>query len=423
MMRRRTFLLGAAHAAWTSRLVVAAKPVRARIVIAGGGFAGSACALELRRLAPQLDIVLVDPDERYVTCPMSNEALVGLRTMASLTVTRAGLARAGVRYARARVRGIDAQRRCVRLDDGAELGFDRLVVALGIRFLCDRIEGYTEGAAQRLPHAWRAGAQTELLAAQLRAMPDGGVVAISVPPGLMRCPPGPYERASLIAHFLAAHKPRAKVLIFDANNHFPKQDVFLAAWQALYPRLIEWIPLTEGGAVTRVDVDKCTLYTSSGAHRVAVANLIPPQGPGQLAPDLGLASEHGWCPIKPASFESTRIDHVHVLGDACIAGAMPKSAAAAVSQARQCARAIVAALSGRDAPAPQLESVCYSALTPQRALAIRARFDLNDGMIEQRASASVDASAAALDQRAAHREAQAWYRGIVADSFGASDSR
>ena len=306
-MNRRRFLMatvlttagGAASAA-----AGATQPARrARVVVAGGGFAGCACALHLRRLSPDCEVTLVDPDRVYATCPMSNEALVGLRSIESIEVARGGLRRAGVAVIGESVTAVDSQRRRVQLSGGSTLAFDRLVVAPGIRFLWDRIEGYDGGAARRMPHAWKAGEQTRLLAMQLSRMDDGGVVAISVPSGLMRCPPGPYERASLIAYHLARHKPRSKILIFDSNNYFPKQNAFTEAWQAMYPGLIDWIPSTQNGAVVRVDAATMTLYTNSGAHRVAVANVIPPQAPGPLASDLGLATGHGWCPVDPQSFE------------------------------------------------------------------------------------------------------------------------
>ena len=203
------------------------------------------------KLDPAIEVTLIDPVDRYLTCPMSNEVLVGERELASIGVARAGVRRAGIRLLRARVDAIDPEQRRVRLAGGRALDYDRLVVAPGIRFLWDRIEGYDEAAAQRMPHAWQAGEQTMRLARQLRAMNDGGVVAISVPAGLMRCPPAPYERASLVAHYLSRHKPRSKILIFDANNHFPRQDAFSAVWQELYPGTIEWIPVTLGGALER----------------------------------------------------------------------------------------------------------------------------------------------------------------------------
>jgi sulfide dehydrogenase [flavocytochrome c] flavoprotein chain len=387
---------------------------KARVVIVGAGFAGSACALHLRQLGAAIDVTLIDPVERYVTCPMSNEVLAGLRSMASITVARAGMTRAGIRLVRARVKAIDPVGRSVRLQDGRALPFDRLVVAPGIRLLWNRIEGYDEAAAQAMPHAWQAGEQTQRLARQLRAMDDGGVVAICVPSGLMRCPPAPYERASLVARYLSRHKPRSKVLVFDANNHFPRQGLFTDAWQSLYPGLIEWIAPTQDGTVVRVDPASMTLYTGNGAHPVAVANVIPPQAPGQIAADTGLASDHGWCPIAPTTFESQLISHVHVIGDACIADAMPKSASAAVSQARQCAHAIVALLAGRELQSPAFDSVCYSLLGPARAIAIHGRFTTQDGRIVAVESPSASPDIASAQQ--AH-QAQRWYQAIRADAF------
>jgi len=232
----------------------------------------------------------------------------------------------------------------------------------------------------------------------------------------MRCPPGPYERASLVAEFLAKHKPRSKVLIFDANNRFPKQETFAAAWKQLYGDRIEWIPVTEGGAVERVDVGASTLHTSSGAHRVAVANVIPPQAPGTFALDAGLASGHGWCPVDPVTFESTRVPHVHVIGDACIADAMPKAASAALSQATQCAAAIVARFANRAPPAPMLDSVCYSALALDRSLAIRARFRVENAQIV--AESAADQAEPAIST-AEHEAAISWYRAIRHSAFDA----
>jgi NADPH-dependent 2,4-dienoyl-CoA reductase/sulfur reductase-like enzyme len=288
-------------------------------------------------------------------------------------------------------------------------------VAPGIRFLWDTPHGYDEAASLRMPHAWVAGAQTELLATQLRTMEDGGVVAISVPAGLMRCPPAPFERAGVIAAWLQKNKPRSKVLIFDANNHFPQQEAFSSAWNELYPGKVEWIPSTEGGTVERVDAEKKILFTSAGAHKVAVANIIPAQAPAQLAVDTGLASGHGWCPVDPVTFESTLVRNVHVIGDACIAGAMPKAASAAQSQARQCAHSIAALLQGREPPQLELESVCYSLLAPDRALSIHGRFAVSTGEIRAQPLPSPTRTLSATEEAVL---AQQWFRQIFADSFG-----
>jgi sulfide dehydrogenase [flavocytochrome c] flavoprotein subunit len=392
---------------------------RARVVVIGGGFAGATCALHLRALDPTLEVELIDPDGVYVTCPMSNAALVGLRTLETLTVPRRGLERHGVRMIHGRVASIDAGRRSVRLSDGAARGYDRLVFAAGIRFLWGRPQGYTEQAAAALPHAWQAGQQTMILAAQLASLRAGGVVAISVPAGPMRCPPGPFERASLMAEYLRRRNPRAKIIILDANNHFPKQDVFTDAWRNLYPGMIEWIPVVEGGAIERVDPGAMTMYTSHGAVRADVINIIPPQAPAQLAVEAGLASDHGWCPVDPDGFESALVPNVHVIGDACIADPMPKAASSANAQAKRCARAIVLALGGRETRAEPLESVCYSLLAADRALSIHGRFELADGTLKTTAAAPAATPPADPAPSAAEAQnAAAWYAGIVADSFG-----
>ncbi len=388
---------------------------RPRVLIIGAGFAGGTCARYLRRMQPAIDVTLVDPAESYESCPMSNRVLTGLRDFASINVSRRGLARAGVTCLRDRVVGIEADSRRARLAGGATLRYDRLVMAPGIRMLWGTPQGYDEAAAQRMPHAWIAGAQTRLLAAQLHGLRDGGVVAISVPAGPMRCPPGPFERASLIAAYLKQHRHRCKILIFDSNNHFPRQDAFEQSWQELYPGMIRWIPVVEDGAVIRVDPSRMLLYTAQQAHRADVINIIPPQAPALLAAQAGLAANHGWCPVEPLSFASQLLPDVHVIGDACIADPMPKAASAANAQGRQCAAAIVAMLAGRPPSASMLESVCYSLLAQDRALSIHAQFRLSGEGIRQLALPD-DPGAVSAAQEA--RNADAWYRDIIADSFG-----
>lgn len=420
MQRRRLLALGASAAfgAWAGPLH-ARRP--RRVVIVGGGFAGATCALTLRRFAPALEVVLVEPDERYLACPLSNSVIAGLRAYATLDVSRAGLERAGVVRVRDAALAIDAARHELRLQRGGRLRYDRLVFAAGIRLRFDALPGYDEAAATRLPHAWKAGLQTRLLRDQVRALRPGGTVAICVPPLPFRCPPGPYERASLIAHALKRHNPRAKLLVFDANNRFSKQGLFTDAWTERYGDMIEWIPVTAGGAVERVDARTRTLHTTRGAQRVDVANVIPPQAPAALAVAAGLASEHGWCPVDPTGFASTLVPDVHVIGDACIAGAMPKSASSANSQAKHCALAIIAALDGRPAPAPVLHNTCYSLVAPDYGISVSGIYRLDGGELHDTpgggGTSPVSASPAFRAREAAH--AADWYRSILADSFGA----
>ena len=412
-VQRRRLLRTLALAPLLGTLSARAAPA-ARVVVAGGGFAGAGCALALRRLAPELDVTLVDADASYVTGPMSNAVIAGWRDLKSITFDHVRLAQVGVRLVRARATAIDARQRCLRLDHGEALAYDRLVVAPGIRLLWNTPEGYDEAAAQRMPHAWLPGEQTQRLAAQLRAIDDGGVVAICVPFGLMRCPPGPFERASAIASWLKRNRPRSKILIFDSNNHFPRQDAFTAAWQELYPGMIEWYGATDGGAVGRVDAKTMTLYTARSEQRVAVANVIPRQAAGQLAVDAGLSHGRGWCEVAPATFESAVLPHVHVIGDACAAGTMPKAGSAAHVQALQCARAIVAALREAPVPAPEFDSVCYSFLASDRALSFHSRFEVSDGKI---VSAELPLPTRRPSEQEESQLAAQWYDDIVKQTF------
>lgn len=398
----------------TAGLLGTTRHSRARVIVVGGGFAGSTCARYLRQGAPEIDVVLVDPDNRYVTCPMSNSVLTGLRSLQSITVMRQ---KAG--HIRDRVTQIDSQLRRVRLSGGKYLTYDRLVVAPGIRFLWGSPQGYDEAASLRMPHAWIAGTQTELLAAQLRNMRDGGVVAISVPAGPMRCPPGPFERASLIAAWLKQHKPRSKVLIFDANNHFPKQDVFADFWQRSYPGMVQWIPVVENGEVQRVDPMRMTFQTAGGEHTADVINIIPRQAPGSIAMEAGLACARGWCPVDPQTFESTLVPGIHVIGDACIADPMPKAGSAANAQGKACARAVLEALAGRRAAQASFESVCYSLLAADQALSIHGSFRSGaDGFQQLPPAGEINSPSAAQEAL----NARTWYDGIIADAFG-SNSR
>jgi sulfide dehydrogenase [flavocytochrome c] flavoprotein chain len=418
VVRRRGFLQSTALLAGNlllpGRQAHARTASKAKVLIVGGGFAGSSCALRLKEAHPGLQVTLVDPDRIYTCCPMSNEVLVGRRELDSLRVSRRGLARRGITYIADGVVAIDGQGRQARLAGGSLLTYDRLVLAAGIRLLWNKPAGYTEAASIRMPHAWQAGEQTSLLASQLRALADGGVVAISVPVGPMRCPPGPFERASLIADYLRVNKPRCKILIFDANNHFPRQDEFTEAWKSLYPGMVEWISVLDGGAVERVDAERMMVVAGGQEHRADVANIIPPQAPAQVAVDAGFASDHGWCPVNPLTFESTLISNAYVIGDSCIADPMPKSASAACSQAAQCAKAIVASLDGQTLPPAELNSVCYSLLSANAGLSIHGRFHATTRGIEQlppNNSRKPDGSEEA-------RQGKEWFKHTQGQAFG-----
>lgn len=392
-----------------------------RVVIVGGGFAGATCAKYLRYLNPQIEVILIEPKQDYYTCPFSNLVLAGMRALPSLRQSYTALSKNyGIQVIHASVTAIEADVRLIQVNNEAWLAYDRLVVAPGISMLWNAPEGYDESAAEHMPHAWAAGAQTRLLSDQLQAMPENGVVAISVPPRPFRCPPGPYERACLIAHYLKQHKPRAKLLLLDANETFSKQDVFEEAWSVLYPGMIERIGVSGYGGVTRVDARSNTLFTETDRYKVNVANVIPSQQAGQIAVQSGLVDESGWCPIDPSTFKSILAPDIHVLGDACIADPIPKSATAANSQAKFAALVIAAELAGETPPLPSLHNTCYSIAAPEYAFSVTGMYSAESGVIKANArAAAVSPLAAGNDLRKAeYRYAQSWYDSIMRDSFG-----
>jgi NADPH-dependent 2,4-dienoyl-CoA reductase/sulfur reductase-like enzyme len=411
---RRSVLAGAAASALAAPALAAAKP---KVVVIGGGFAGVAAARELQRLG--VAVTLVEPNATYTACPFSNEVIVGLRPLSAQVFGYDAVRRQGVAIRRATVTGLDAQARRLTLSDGSRLDYDRAVLTPGVDINFTGLKGYDEAAAERLPHAWKAGPQTTLLRRQLEAMDDGGLVLISAPANPFRCPPGPYERASLIAWYLKARKPRSKLIILDAKDAFSKQRLFQGGWAALYPGMVEWVGLSAGGKVIEVDPGSKTLITDFGKHTGAVVNVIPPQRAGGIARTAGAADRTEWCPIDPQSFESRLLPNVHVVGDACIAGGMPKSAFSANAQAKACAVAVASLLNGRPAPPVKLINNCYSLMAPDYGISVAGVYAPANGLLTDIPGAGgtspVDAPAAFRQAEAAY--AQAWFKTLTAETF------
>jgi NADPH-dependent 2,4-dienoyl-CoA reductase/sulfur reductase-like enzyme len=391
---------------------------RARMVVVGGGFGGATAARELARAG--FDVTLLDPDPTYWACPMSNPVVAGLRPMEAQRFDRAAVSREGVTVVAQAARAVDAAAKRVVLQDGTRLAYDRLVLAPGVDMRFNAIPGYDEAAAELVPHAWKAGPQTLLLRQQLEAMPDGGVVAISAPANPYRCPPGPYERASLVAHYLKTRKPRSKLLILDAKDAFSKQKLFQNAWAELYPGLIEWVGLSGGGAVTEVVAAERMLVTDFGRHKADVANVIPPQQAGRIAREAGAADRTGWCPVDPVTFESRLLPHVHVIGDAAVMGGMPKSAFSANAQAKVCAAAIATLMEGGEPSPPKLINTCYSLAAPDYGVSVAGVYRPQNGALADVEGAGgtspVDAPRSQRAQEALY--AEAWFRTITAEVFG-----
>ena len=417
---RRNALLGIAAAAATlARPPLTHAQATARVVVVGGGFGGAACARALKRMQENLQVILIEPNAVFTSCPLSNEVIAGLRDIEAQQFDYDKLTAEGIIVIGQAVTTIEPQQRSVVTADGVALPYDRLVLSPGIDFHFDGLPGYDEAASKKMPHAWKAGAQTLLLRAQLEAMDDGGVVAIAVPANPSRCPPAPYERASLIAHYLKTKKPRSKVLILDAKDNFSQQRLFEQAWKELYGNMIERVALSQGGRVTSVDPSTKTIITEFGNYTPDVANVIPPQRAGRIAEIAGAADTSGWCPIDPMTFESKLVPNIHVVGDACLGGGIPKSASAASAQGKACAAAIVNLLAGRTPDTPRLTGVCYNTVAPGYGFSLAGNYQPRGDIfaeVEGGATSPVDAPRDLRAREAA--EAERWFQTITADTFG-----
>jgi sulfide dehydrogenase [flavocytochrome c] flavoprotein subunit len=392
---------------------------RARVVVVGGGIGGATVARYLAASAATLDVTLVEPKERYTTCFFSNFYLAGLRSLESLSHGYERLAEQyGINVLHDAVTAIDPMAKTVALQGGGRLSYDRAVIAPGIAFKFGAIEGYDEAATQVMPHAWNAGPQTKLLRQQLESMEDSGVFLIAAPPDPFRCPPGPYERACLVAYYFKQFKPRAKIMILDAKDTFFEQDLFQDAWNRHYPGMIEWLPGQFTGGVKSIDVKARAIKTATETFKASVANIIPPQMAGELAQRAGLADRSGWCPVDPMTFESRLQPGIHVVGDAISGGEMPKSAFATNSQAKVCAFAIAAELTGVEQSAPHLFNTCFTVLAPNDAVSdsinlksVAGSIKINDIFISQVGESDEL-------RRDVARTADGWYAAFTHDVFG-----
>jgi sulfide dehydrogenase [flavocytochrome c] flavoprotein subunit len=427
-MNRRDFVkaAGAATAIGLVGMPHIALGAAKKVVIVGGGTAGATAAKYIKRLDSSVDVTIVEPNDEYYTCYFSNEVIGGERPLDAIKVGYDGLKGYGVNFIKDSATGIDGEKKVVKTAGGQELAYDRCIVAPGIEILYDQVEGYSEEAAKTLPHAWKAGEQTAILRKQLEEMKDGGTVVIAAPPNPFRCPPGPYERASQIAHYLKENKPKSKVLILDAKQKFSKQGLFTQAWEKFYgygtdDSLIEWRPAPDG-AVSSVDSGSKTLVYGPLEDEITadVINLIPPQRAGAIAQVSNLADDSGWCPVDQKTFESKQIPGVHVIGDACIAGKMPKSGYAANSQGKVCAAAVVALLNEGEVGVPSFVNTCYSIVAPDWGISVAAVYKLgSDGTI-QTVPGSGGLTPMDASEEAHKREVQyaySWYDNIVHDIF------
>lgn len=386
-----------------------------RVVVVGGGWGGCTAAKYIRLEDPAIEVVLVEPEAAFRSCPLSNWVVAGLREMSDLIFGYSALARRhGVKVLRGRAVGVDAAAREVALEEGGLLRYDRLVLSPGITLRRGDIDGLEDAPADAFPAAWRAGPETESLRAQIAAMRPGGTVAVAIPLSPYRCPPGPYERVSLIADYLRRNDPAAKVVVFDANAKIvSKGALFAEAWEALYGGIIEYRP---DSAVVAVDPSTGAVRTDFDELRADVANVIPPQEAGRLPFDSGLVPEgRRWAPVDPWDFSSTLAPDIHIIGDSTdgsAVGKVPKSGYVANSMGKVAAAAAVAALNGREAPRPSMANTCYSLVSAEEGISVTAIYDYDDesGKIAPTASGLSPARS-----RAIKRHNEDWARAIWSD--------
>jgi len=398
-----------------------------KVVIVGGGVGGATAAKYIRMMDSSVDVTVIEANKDYYTCFMSNEVLSGARTLDSIKFGYSGLKKHGVTVVNDMVTGIDAGKKVVKTAGGKSFNYDRCIVSPGVDFKWDMIEGYDAKVAESSPHAWKAGPQTDLLRKQIWGMKDGGTFIIAPPPNPFRCPPGPAERISQVAMYMQKAKPKSKILAFDSKGKFSKFGLFKGGWERHYGfdgkkmsgGLIDYT-LKDG--VVAFDAKTNTVTTQSGNKvKGDVVNIIPAQKAGKIASMAGLTNDKGWCPVNGKTFESTIHKNIHVIGDSCIGSPLPKSGYAANSEAKVCAAAVVAMLSGGSAPTPAYVNTCYSIIAPKDGISVAMvyKYDEAKGKIIK-VKGSGGLTPGKFDAVLREREQQyaySWFNNITSDIF------
>ena len=444
MNARRQFLLaGAASLGLASfPALVRAGKASARIVIVGGGVGGATAAKYLKLADPTLQVTIIEKNPVYIRPYGSSEVLNRHVTMDDLQVRYDALRQKhGVAFVFDAARSLDPAAKTVTTASGTVLAYDKLIVSPGIKLRYDSLPGYSEQLAEtQVPSGWIAGAQTALLARQLQSMRDGGVFVLAAPPNPYRCPPGPYERAALMTEWFSRHNPRAKVIIADPKDSFVTDETAMLGWNRLYgfqppaeyrgkikaelkpssqPYALEWIQAKTGGTPQRLDAKTMTLHTAGGAIKADVINVIPAMVAGQVAFDFGLTNDSGFCPVHRSTFESTLHKDVHVIGDASVADAMPKSGFSANTQAKWVARVIAESLAGRDPGTPVWENTCYALAGKDYGLFVADVFKIKEdgkiGRVNKARYLPFDATPAQIRLSAVYQ--QAWIQAFTQDIF------
>lgn len=418
-LNRRQFnvLMGAGVASLAVPFHIGAQS-KPKVVVIGGG-AGGATAARTLALGGELDVTLITAADSYTTCFFSNLYLGGYRDFGSITHSYDKLAAGGVNVVTGFATGVDAGSKTVSMEDGSSLTYDRLVVSPGIDLKYDSVPGYSEADTEIAPHAWHGGSQTELLKAKLDAMQDGDNIVVVPPPNPYRCPPGPYERVSMMAHSLKTRGyTNSKILVIDPKPKFSKQGLFQEGWESHYAGMIEWYGPDVHGGIVNVDAKAGTVETDLDEFSGAVLNVVPGQQAGSIASVAGLTNDTGFCPIDATSMRSTADDSIFVIGDASIAGAMPKSGFSANSQAKVAAAAIKADLTDAEAGPANYSNTCWSLIATDDGVKVGASYEAIDGMIASTSKFISQTGEDASLRKTTYLESVGWYAGITADMFG-----
>ncbi|RKT34839.1 cytochrome-dependent sulfide dehydrogenase (flavoprotein) [Roseovarius halotolerans] len=418
-LNRRAFIgSGAAAAAMLSAPMLRAQG-KPRVVVVGGGAGGATAARYLAKDSDgAIDVTLVEPTRAYYTCFFSNLYIGGFRELSSIGHSYGTLASEyGINVVHDWAVGIDRDAKTVTLAGGAVLPYDRLILSPGIDFVDDAVPGWSVAAQNKMPHAYKAGSQSELLKAQIEAMPEGGRFAMVAPPNPFRCPPGPYERISMVAHLLKEINPTAKILIADPKEKFSKQALFEEGWQKHYSGMIERIGPDFGGGNVSVDPDAMTLNIDGTVEKVDVCNVIPAQKAGRIC-DMAGITEGNWAPVVPATMQSRMDENIHVLGDATSQGDMPKSGFSANSQAKVAAMAVRGALTGSKVFPAKFSNTCWSLIDTDDGVKVGASYEATEEKISKVDGFISDTGEDAALRKATYEESIGWYAGITEDMFG-----
>ncbi len=419
-MNRRSFGLSAIAAAGTLMTPGLALAARPKVAIVGGGAGGATVARYLAKASKgEIDVTLIEPTRAYYTCFFSNLYLGGFRSYASIGHSYGKLASDyGVNVVHDWATSVDRDKRTVGLASGGTLSYDRLVVAPGIDFRHETVPGYGMEAANKMPHAWKAGSQTQLLKAQVEAMREGGTFVMVAPPNPYRCPPGPYERVSMIAHILKQKNPTAKIIIVDPKEKHSKQALFQEGWEEHYNGMIEWVPASFAGKLERIDPDAMEIHTDSEVFKADVANVIPGQKAGKIADMAGLTNDSGYCPIVSSTMQSQMDENVYLVGDATIAGDMPKSGFSANSQAKVAAMAVRSSLTKSKLFPARFANTCWSLIATDDGVKVGAKYEATEEKIAKTEGFISKTGEDAQLRKQTYEESIGWYEGITADMFG-----